>query len=213
MFDTFEKFASNRKLPALRRKFKYRVLLYSSTTFKRSPFPEFSSVPGKISTFIRKKKKMFPKDSKYSHESTVVPLEKFWFTHRRWSLGRHISIPVRGATGWAPSLSAKVSSDRSRYLFLGSSPLLPLGHPFVRLPEIPSVNSESRPLTGRRPDGLGPTIYRLDSLVSSVAREREVDALCAAAHGLHARLEGEGRPRAGKRDRERERKREKAGSL
>ena len=114
------------------------------------------------------------------------------------------------ATGSSSSLGKGLErrSLCSRYLFLGSSPLdslLPLGHPFVRLPEIPSPNSESRPLTGRRPDGLGPTIYRLDSLVSSVAREREVDALCAA-RPLKGRKRGRERKREGERERERDRR-------
>lgn len=109
------------------------------------------------------------------------------------------------ATGSSSSLGKGLErrSLCSRYLFLGSSPLdplLPLGHPFVRLPEIPSPNSESRPLTGRRPDGLGPTIYRLDSLVSLVAREREVDALCAARL-LKGRKRGRERERQGERER------------
>lgn len=130
------------------------------------------------------------------------------FSRNNWS--------VRFPSDWYPYLrhrSKVFGGDRVVSLppFLSSRPPSPTRpsihtyiHTFVRLPEIPSANSESRPLTGRRPDGLGPTIYRLDSLVSSVAREREVDALCAAVEkGWERRREREGERR---RERERERR-------
>lgn len=70
-----------------------------------------------------------------------------------------------------------------RLLFIARS-----SRPSIRLPQILSANSESRPLTGRRPDVPGPTIYRLDSLASLA---REVD-------DLSRRLEQSGRTLRGR---------------